>query len=139
MPSALLLTLLSTLSLASATSYTVSKTYDSSNFFTAFDFFSGEDPTHGTVAYQTKDAADALGLTKIVNGQVYIGVDNSTTRGSKSSGGSKMPSVRLSSVETYTKMLLVADVAHMPFACGAWPAFWTFANPWPGKGEIDSE
>lgn len=121
----------------SATSYTISETYDSTNFFTNFDFFSATDPTHGWVTYQTQSAAESLGLTKIVNGnQVYIGVDNSTTLGSNSSG---ISSVRLQSKSTYTKMLLVADVVHMPFACGAWPALWTYADPWPQNGEIDSE
>lgn len=142
MPSQHLLALLSSLSLASATSYTVSETYDSTNFFTAFDFFSDADPTNGVVAYQTKDAADSLGLTKIINGnQVYIGVDNSTqaSNSTSSSSSSMMPSVRLQSVETYTTMLLVADVEHMPFACGAWPALWTVGGSWPSKGEIDSE
>ncbi|KAJ4415390.1 hypothetical protein N0V82_007385 [Gnomoniopsis sp. IMI 355080] len=121
--------------LASATSYTISKTYDSTNFFTDFDFFSTADPTHGFVTYQTQSAAESLGLAKVVNGnQVYIGVDNSTTLGQNSTG---MPSVRLQSQATYNKMLLVADVAHMPFACGAWPSLWTWADPWPTKGEID--
>lgn len=125
------------LTLTSATSYTISETYDSTNFFTNFDFFSDKDPTNGLVTYQTQAAAESLGLTKIVNGnQVYIGVDNSTTQGQNSSG---IPSVRLQSKSTYTKMLLVADVVHMPFACGAWPALWTFADPWPQNGEIDSE
>lgn len=123
--------------LASATSYTISDTYDSTNFFNNFDFFSTTDPTHGYVSYQTQSAAESLGLTKVVNGnQVYIGVDNSTTLGGNSTG---MPSVRLQSKNTYTKMLLVADVAHMPFACGAWPSLWTWADPWPSKGEIDSK
>lgn len=127
----------SLLSLTLATSYTISDTYDSTNFFTNFDFFSDKDPTHGWVTYQTQTAAESLGLTKIVNGtQVYIGVDNSTTQWQNASG---IPSVRLQSKTTYTKMLLVADVVHMPFACGAWPALWTYADPWPQNGEIDSE
>lgn len=125
------------LTLTSATSYTIADTYDSTNFFTNFDFFSDKDPTHGWVTYQTQSAAESLGLTRIVNGnQVYIGVDNATTQGQNSSG---IPSVRLQSKATYTKMLLVADVVHMPFACGAWPALWTYADPWPQNGEIDSE
>lgn len=121
----------------SATSYAISENYDSTNFFTNFDFFTANDPTNGWVTYQTQAAAESLGLTKIVNGnQVYIGVYNSTTQGQNSTG---IPSVRLQSKSTYTKMLLVADVVHMPFACGAWPAFWTYADPWPQNGEIDSE
>lgn len=131
----LLLAFLTTL--VSATSYTIMDTYNSTNFFTNFNFFSSADPTNGFVTYQTKSAAEYLGLTKIVNGsQVYIGVHNSTTLGSNSTG---MPSVRLQSKTTYNKMLLVADVVHMPFACGAWPSLWTYADPWPNKGEIDSE
>lgn len=122
---------------ANAVSYTISETYDSTNFFTNFDFFTAADPTHGFVMYQTQSAAESLGLTKVINGnQVYIGVDNSTTLGEGSTG---MPSVRLQSKTTHNKMLLVADVAHMPFACGAWPSLWTWADPWPTKGEIDSE
>ncbi|CAN8099730.1 unnamed protein product [Discula destructiva] len=134
MSSRTLLYLLPLLPIASATSYTLSKTYDSTNFFTDFDFFADADPTHGSVSYQSEASANSLGLTKTVNAGAYIGVSNSTDG---TSGDGSIPSVRLQSKDTYTKMLLVADIAHMPFACGAWPSLWTWADPWPGKGEID--
>jgi beta-glucanase (GH16 family) len=38
--------------------------------------------------------------------------------------------------QNYTKGLFVADIAHMPAACGLWPAFWLSGSDWPNNGEI---
>jgi Glycosyl hydrolases family 16 len=107
-------------------------TYDSSNFFTSFNFIDVSDPTHGFVQYQSQDAATASGLAKIDGNTVRLGVDNTTTV----QGG--RGSVRLESTATYTHGLFIGDFAHMPGSiCGIWPAFWTYGDGWPGNGEID--
>ncbi len=49
-------------------------------------------------------------------------------------------SVRIHSNVNYTKGLFILDVAHIPFGCGVWPAFWSYGDEqksWPIQGEID--
>ncbi|KAF0316464.1 beta-1,3-endoglucanase [Colletotrichum asianum] len=144
--------LLSTLSSAlilgttvSATqSYQLVDTYDSTNFLDKFGFFTSDystgdyndvDPTSGYVNYQSAENAQAQGLLKIVDGDLYLGVDSTTTLDPAGVGRS---SVRIESKSKYQKGLFVADFSHFPKpTCGAWPAFWTVGSPWPAAGEID--
>lgn len=118
--------------LAAATTYTLEDSYTSSNFMDEFDFFTGPDPTFGNVTYQAADAAVSAGLAGTSNGAIYLGADHTNTY---PSGG--RPSTRVSSKKTYTKMLLIADLSHMPVGCGTWPALWSFGPSWPSNGEID--
>ncbi|KAI8963690.1 glycoside hydrolase family 16 protein [Daldinia sp. FL1419] len=116
-------------------SYQVSEVYDSTNFFDKFNFFSGIDPNGGFVQYQNQASAEKLGLAKIQDGEVYVGVDHADGY-QVLTGGRK--SVRLESKNVYTKGLIIADFTHLPKpVCGSWPAFWLFGDPWPTKGEID--
>jgi hypothetical protein len=48
-------------------------------------------------------------------------------------------SVRIYSQNAYDEAVIVLDLAHMPFGCAAWPAFWTLTEigPWPKGGEVD--
>ncbi|KAG9236751.1 glycoside hydrolase family 16 protein [Amylocarpus encephaloides] len=109
-------------------------TYNSGNFFSSFDFYSGSDPTHGYVSYQTQANAQARGLINSNNGQIYMGVDSSTFN----PPAPGRASVRVSSKKAYTHGLFIADIAHMPGSiCGVWPAFWLFGPSWPNNGEID--
>ncbi|KAI8266014.1 putative endo-1,3(4)-beta-glucanase [Colletotrichum sp. SAR11_239] len=144
--------LLSTLSSAlilgttvSATqSYQLVDTYDSTNFLDKFGFFTSDystgdyndvDPTSGYVNYQSAENAQAQGLLKIVDDDLYLGVDSTTTLDPAGVGRN---SVRIESKSQYQKGLFVADFSHFPKpTCGAWPAFWTVGNPWPAAGEID--
>lgn len=110
---------------------------DGVGFFTHFNFFTDADPTHGSVQYVDLVTANTSGLIGTISvsspldGAVYLGVDHTTKT-------SKRPSVRLESKETFGKHLLIADVLHMPSACGVWPALWELGpNPWPVNGEID--
>ncbi|KAH6845225.1 concanavalin A-like lectin/glucanase domain-containing protein, partial [Chaetomium sp. MPI-CAGE-AT-0009] len=120
-----------------AASYNIVDTFDASNFFTEFDFFTEPDPTHGFVKYVDSATASRDGLAGYADGGVYLGVDytNTTTTG--------RPSVRVTSKKAYTKGLFIADIAHMPAgaagsnSCGIWPAFWMFGPDWPNSGEID--
>ncbi|KAI2629018.1 glycoside hydrolase family 16 protein [Xylaria nigripes] len=113
--------------------YTMQESYDVSNFFDSFEFFSGLDPTTGYVQYADAVAANTTGLAGYANNGVYLGVDYKTTN---PAGG--RASVRLSSKKSFTHGLIIADIAHQPASvCGSWPAFWTFGPSWPTSGEID--
>lgn len=112
--------------------YRLEDNYDSTNFFSGFNFFDGADPTHGFVDYLNKTAATSAGLAGYTEGMIYLGVDHTT----KNPVGGRA-STRVSSRKTYTKGLFLADINHMPVGCGVWPAYWMFGAPWPQEGEID--
>lgn len=100
-----------------ATSYKLAKTYDSTNFFTEFTFFSEADPTHGYVDYETYDEATSTGLAYITGAnQIYMGVDWTTV-----APANGRRSVRVSSNAAYNHGLFIADIVHMPGnICGVW-------------------
>jgi hypothetical protein len=133
--SALATNLTGTYSAFAAASYGLVSTYNSGNFFSDFSFYTGADPTHGYVSYQSESAAASQGLINTNNGQVYLGVDYTTVNPSAGRA-----SVRISSNEGYTHGLFIADIAHMPGSiCGVWPAFWLFGPNWPNSGEVSAE
>ena len=76
---AILQTLLTVASVASlATGYELKATYDASNFFddSSFRFYNGwEKFTHGLAFYISKEEATELGLARIEDGKVRLGVD----------------------------------------------------------------
>ncbi|TAQ85301.1 hypothetical protein B7494_g6365 [Chlorociboria aeruginascens] len=114
-------------------SYTLQQNYDYTNFFAEFDFFNKTDPTNGFVKYVGETVANSSSLAGYTNNAVYLGVDYQTAN---PAGGRK--SVRLTSKQSFTKGLFIADIAHMPDSiCGVWPAFWTTGPGWPAGGEID--
>ena len=76
--SALATNLTGTYSAFAAATYNLVDTYNSGNFFSAFNFYTGSDPTHGYVSYQSESAASSQGLINTNNGQVYLGVDSTT-------------------------------------------------------------
>lgn len=84
--------------LRTANAYTLVQTYDSSNFFNEFNFFSGTDPTNGFVDYVQQDTAQTTDLINYQNNQVYLGVDHTTYN---PAGG--RASVRLSSNQAFSK------------------------------------
>jgi hypothetical protein len=83
--------------------------YNSANFFNAFNFYTGSDPTHGWVNYQSQSAAASQGLINNNNGQIYLGVDYSTINPAAPGRNS----VRVTSNKAYTHGLFIADIAHM--------------------------
>ena len=91
-----------------AATYRLVDTYNSGNFFSSFNFFTGTDPTSGFVNYQSQSAAQSQGLINTNNGQVYLGVDH-TTLNPPSPGRA---SVRVTSNKGYTHGLFIADIAH---------------------------
>lgn len=127
---------------AATESYQLSEEYTADNFFEKFDFFestytSGDswDTTHGYVRYRNQADAESLGLISTSNGQIYLGADSNSTYDPDGKG---RDSIRITSKATYNQGLMVAEFSHMPVqACGAWPAFWSFADPWLTSGEID--
>jgi hypothetical protein len=78
--------------------YTLVATYDSTNFFEEFSFFTGTDPTEGFVDYVSQSVANSADLVYYQNNQVYLGVDYTTNN---PNGGRE--SVRLSSNEAFSK------------------------------------
>ncbi|KAK4122446.1 glycoside hydrolase family 16 protein [Parathielavia appendiculata] len=119
-------------SAAALEAYQLKESYTPSNFFEKFKFFSESDPNRGFVKYRNQQDAAQLNLTKIGDNDVTISVDSTNT---DQDGRS---SVRLESVNTYSKGLFIADFAHFPKqACGAWPAFWMVGPTWPRDGEVD--
>jgi len=114
--------------------YQIQDSYDATNFFDGFEFFSGPDPTEGFVRYQTALEANDSSLAGFANGGVFLGVDSS----SSDVGQPGRASTRVNTKKTYTRGLFVADIAHMPSStCGVWAAFWSFGDNWPSAGEID--
>ncbi|RCI09950.1 hypothetical protein L249_8439 [Ophiocordyceps polyrhachis-furcata BCC 54312] len=115
--------------------YSLCNTYDQSNFFDSFDFFTSPDPTRGFVEYVDQKTARQAGLVGngVANNSFIMAVDSQTvnpTNGRRS--------VRLTSKDSFTRGLFLADIVHMPSStCGVWPAFWMFGPNWPSSGEID--
>lgn len=129
-------TLLLQLQATAGADYVHSETYVGSDFFSKWDFFTGADPTHGTVEYVSFEVADEMGLVKASEDQVFIGVDMT----SMLLGGGRR-SVRIQSKTVYNAGLFVLTLDHVPTGCGSWPAFWMFgydaAHEWPELGEFD--
>ncbi|KNG44113.1 glycoside hydrolase family 16 protein [Stemphylium lycopersici] len=102
------------------------------DFYGAFNFFTEADPTEGFVQYVDEDTARQ---TNLINASVATGASWGVDTQNECPEG--RPSIRIESKKTYDSGLIVLDVAHMPFGCGTWPAFWTTGPNWPKNGEID--
>ncbi|KAL5606093.1 hypothetical protein BROUX41_006137 [Berkeleyomyces rouxiae] len=112
--------------------YELIRTYDDTNFFDNFEFFTGPDPTQGYVEYTDAYVAQSKHLAGYSNGGVFLGADHTTVNPQKG-----RMSTRVTSHEAFTKGLFIADIAHMPAGPGVWPSFWTFGPNWPNSGAID--
>ncbi|EKM81740.1 hypothetical protein AGABI1DRAFT_111997 [Agaricus bisporus var. burnettii JB137-S8] len=107
--------------------------YEGESFFKDWDFFTGEDPTHGNVNYQSLSNAQRKQLAYVKDGVTVLAVDNS----SSVPVGGKRDSVRITTKKTWNFGLFIADFAYMPWGCGIWPAYWSVGPDWPNAGEID--
>ena len=118
-----------------ASAYTLTDSFHPGNFFSSFNFFTGQDPTSGFVSYQNQQQATTsklIGTVPEANNSIYMGVDTTTN------APQGRASVRISSKKTWSKGLFIADILHMPEGCGTWPAFWLLGSgTWPTNGEID--
>ncbi|KAF7356494.1 GH16 domain-containing protein [Mycena venus] len=86
--------------------------------------------------YTGKDFFEATskGLAYVQNdGTTVLAVDST----SKLSSGENRNSVRISSPNSYTYGLFIADIYAMPHGPTVWPAYWTVGPNWPAGGEID--
>jgi len=109
--------------------------YQGQDFLNEWDFFTGPDPTHGLVDYQSKQGAVDNGLAFVQDdGTTVLAVDDKTVLGP---GQSNRKSVRISTKKTYNSGLFIADFWAMPHGCSVWPAWWSVGPNWPGGGEID--
>lgn len=114
--------------------YTLSHNYTATDFLdeSKWSYFTGADPTNGKVDYLGLSDAKNAGLVKAKGNQFTL----SAQSGSLPSGTDRK-SVRISSVDSWGKGVLIADFEKMPYGCGVWPAFWTVGPNWPEGGEID--
>lgn len=113
--------------------YGLVTSYQGSNFFDGWDFFTGPDPTNGFVQYVDQTTAQNAGYISAGSSNVYIGADHTNN------APNGRQSVRISTKQAFTHGLFVVDLGHMPVGCGTWPAFWTLETgaTWPTNGEID--
>lgn len=105
-------------------------TVDNSSFLGAFNFFTADDPTHGSVEFVSASEALASHMVSTTDGQILMSVD-------RKSQSVPRKSVRVFSQQTFSTGIFVVDLSHMPTGCGTWPAFWLCGPAWPNGGEID--
>ncbi|POR37600.1 Putative endo-1,3(4)-beta-glucanase [Tolypocladium paradoxum] len=118
-----------------ATKWQLSETYDVSNFFDKFDFFTAPSPNAGLVNFQSRADALQKGLIAYQGNEVYMGVDHKTVI---TGNNRKRDSVRIESKARYNHGLFIARFTHLPEnKCGLWPAFWMYGENWPNDGEVD--
>ncbi|KAF9646134.1 glycoside hydrolase family 16 protein [Thelephora ganbajun] len=112
--------------------YWIQHKYEGDTFFDEWDFFSGPDPTHGNVAYQTRENSGDLAYVDGDGGAV-LRVDN---KGGIPAGGQRR-SVRISSKATYNSGLFIAEFSKLAYGPSVWPAIWAVGPSWPEGGEVD--
>ncbi|KAM3449475.1 hypothetical protein NHJ6243_009965, partial [Beauveria neobassiana] len=127
---------------AAAASYSLSKTYDSSNFLDEFHFLETDqfpwglaDNGHWGEYQNVKDAVDKR-MASVKDNKVYLGVDSETELDIVSA--QRPAALRVQSKESFREGLVITRFYHMPKpVCGAWPAYWTLGGDEDWKGEID--
>ena len=124
-----------TLSNGSTIVWVIDDIYEGSTFFDTFGFYTGPDPTHGTVNFLDRNDSFSSGLAYVqADGKVIMKGDDTT----QLPYGANRNSVRISSYKQYNGGLFILDVDRAPWGCGVWPAWWTLGSgTWPYTGEID--
>ncbi|KAJ3485570.1 hypothetical protein NLI96_g4881 [Meripilus lineatus] len=115
--------------------WTIQDTFEGLTFYDDWDFFTGDDPTHGMVNYTDRQTAFSQSLVYVTaDNKVIMKGDNKTWLPQ----GQYRNSVRISSKKQYNTGLFILDLDKAPWGCGIWPAWWTLGGgPWPYSGEID--
>ncbi|XWW99257.1 hypothetical protein V2A60_007266 [Cordyceps javanica] len=128
---------------AVAAKYSLSQTYDSSNFLKEFHFRETgtvperQDDNWAWVKYQNVKDAEEKGLVSVKDEKVYLGVDFKTKL-KNNEEGPRRDTLRVQSKWSFREGLVITRFYHMPKpVCGAWPAYWTVGENWPLYGEID--
>ncbi|KAK2462476.1 hypothetical protein APHAL10511_005446 [Amanita phalloides] len=117
--------------------YRLTDVYAGEDFFNCWDWFTGDDPTHGRVNYVGLDEAQKSNLTFVTDdGIFYMKADDTNIVPDNARGRN---SIRIQSRKAYGDSLIILELQHMPAGCATWPAFWTISQtgPWPHGGEID--
>ncbi|GBE77909.1 glycoside hydrolase family 16 protein [Sparassis latifolia] len=114
--------------------WTVQDVYQGQTFFDRWNFYTGSDPTHGSVNYTDRETAYADGLYYVTEDNIVVMKGDNTTWLAE---GGYRNSVRISSQAVYNTGLFILDLNMAPWGCGVWPAWWTVGNNWPLQGEID--
>jgi hypothetical protein len=104
--------LLCTAGIANA-NYAITDTFDNTNFFDEWNFFSGADPTNGFVKYASSALANTSSLAGYSGNSIYLGVDSTTVN---PTGG--RASVRVSSQNTASSSLTLLTCQLLRAACG---------------------
>jgi hypothetical protein len=108
------------------------RTHQGDTFFNDWTFWDRDDPTHGTVRFQNRDASQAAGLIEITSS------GNAIMRSGTHDNVDMRNGVRIHDNEVFNvNTLLLMDSVHMPIGCGVWPAWWANGPNWPYGGEID--
>ncbi|KAF9481409.1 glycoside hydrolase family 16 protein [Pholiota conissans] len=108
--------------------------YSGETFYDRWNFFDGNDPTNGHVNYVNRTTAFSDRLVYIEDDRKIIMKADDTTRLAR---GVYRKSVRIESKDQFNTGLFILDLNQAPWGCAVWPAFWTFGDHWPYKGEID--
>ncbi|GAA5996571.1 uncharacterized protein JCM10292_003060 [Rhodotorula paludigena] len=111
------------------------RAYQGASFFDGWKFWNDTDPTQGQVVYVDRTYAVEKSLAYVrEDGVAVLSIDKSSAL----ARGEGRASVRISSIEDYEPgSLILVDLAHAPYGPSVWPAFWTYADPWPDLAEID--
>ena len=105
-------------------------------YSSGWDFFTGNDPTHGLVDFVGRKEGNSSKLAYVQDdGTAVIAVDQSDGIAS----GGKRKSIRINTHDAFERGLFIADIYAMPHGCSVWPAYWSLGTgkDWPNAGEID--
>ncbi|KAI0040962.1 glycoside hydrolase family 16 protein [Auriscalpium vulgare] len=117
-------------------SFTLTDKYVGKDFLDEgkWGYFTGSDPTHGSVNFVSQSDAVKKGLAFVRPDNVAVlAVDNTTDL----SPGQNRNTIRITSTKSYNGGLFIADFGAMPHGCSVWPAWWSVGPNWPSAGEID--
>ncbi|KAH8097026.1 concanavalin A-like lectin/glucanase domain-containing protein [Cristinia sonorae] len=116
--------------------FEVARDYSGQTFFDGWNFYgSWDNLTLGDVWWLNKTDAMSQRLAYINDaGRAIMKVDNTSVVPLNE----KRNTVRIESQDFFDwGSLWVVDLAHIPFGCSVWPAFWSKGPLWPDDGEID--